>query len=391
MTRIHGAGAYPAPPALDSAAAVVATSRPARASRSKGDAPLATPGAPDVLASRSSGHGGSRPRIPSDRLFAERGAPAAVSGRPEPAAGAQDDAGVALYLTISRLCRAGHDRLDPAFTYRLRGAPSSAQARLLNLAAHPRMEAGTNAAGLTRKAGALRNLVATAGVIGMPVVLYCDVDAGRSVHPGQVEALFALPETRDTTMLWAHCGGVGRVVREPSGHAAYLRSILEDALMRHIHIDLSWPRMARQIMPRAGADGMPVPDQGALQAWTRLIDDHPDRFLFGSEALEARERAAAWKAIGALYRPLLETLTPEARRAVATDNYARLVLDARPRMRAFAQYVLTPAFVEHDLRAWEDGCSDDGARFDPTALRAARDAAYARAGVDVDADGGRQA
>jgi len=389
MTRIHGAGAYPAPPSLDSAAAVAAASRPARASRSKDDAPLATPGAPDVLASRSSGHGGSRPRIAADRLFAERGAQDAVSARTEPAAGAQDDAGVALYLTISRLCRAGHDRLDPTFAYRLRGAPSSAQARLLHLAAQPRMEAGTNAAGLTRKAGALRNLVATAGVIGMPVVLYCDADAGQAVHPGQVEALFALPETRDTTILWARCGGVGRVVREPSGHAAHLRSILEDAVMRHIHIDLSWPRMARQIMPRAGADGKPVPDEAALRAWARLIDDHPDRFLFGSESLEARARAAAWKTIAALYRPLLETLTPASCHAVTTDNYARLVLDARPRMRAFAQHVLTPAFVEHDLRAWEDGCSGYGARFDPAALRAARDAAYACAGVD--ADGRRQA
>jgi hypothetical protein len=384
MTRIHGAGSYPTPPALDSAAAVAATSRPARASRSKGDAPLATPGAPDAPASRSSGHAGSRPRIASARAFAERGAPDGVSERTESAAGAQDDAGVARFVTVSRLRRPGHDGLDPTFTYRLRGSPSSMQALLFKLAAHPRMEAGTNAAGLTRKAGALRNLVATAGVMGMPVVLYCDVDAGQSVHPGRVEALFALPETRDTTILWAHCGGVGRVVRKAADHADYLRSILEDAAMRHIHIDLSWPRMARQIMPRAGADGKPVPDEAALRAWARLIDDHPDRFLFGSESLEACARAAAWKAIGTLYRPLLATLTPQARRAITTDNYARLVLDARPRMRAFAQHVLTPAFVEQDLRAWEDGCSNYGARFDPAVLRTVRDAAYAGAGVDVD-------
>jgi hypothetical protein len=384
MTRIHGAGSYPTPPALDSAAAVDATSRPARASRSKGDAPLATPGAPDVLASRSSGHAGSRPRIASDRLFTERGAPDAVSEGPESAACAQDDAGVALFVTISKLCRAGHDRLDPTFTYHLRGTPSSAQALLFKLAAHPRMEAATHAAGPTPKAGALRNLIATAGVIGMPVVLYCDADAGQSAHSGRIEALFALPDTRDTTIFWTHCGGVGRVVRKPVDHAAYLRSVLADAALGHVHIDLSWSRMARQIMPRAGADGKAVPDEAALRAWTRLIDDHPDRFLFGSEALEARERAAAWKAIGALYRPLLEALTPQARRAITTDNYARLVLDARPRMRAFALHVLTPAFVEHDLRAWEDGCSRYGVRFDPAVLRAARDAAYAGAGVDAD-------
>jgi hypothetical protein len=380
MTRIHGAGSYPTPPALDSAAAVVATTRPVRASRSKGDAALVTPGAPDALAARSSGHGGNRPWIASARAFAEQSERTQCpAGAPDDGV-AQDDAGVALFVTISRLCRAGHDCLDPTFTWQLRGAPSSAQARLFKLAAHPR----TEAAGLTRKAGALRNLVATAGVIGMPVVLYCDVDAGQSVHPGQVEAVFVLPETRDTTILWAHCGGVGRVARRPADHAAYLRSILADAAMRHVHVDLSWPRMARQIMPRAGADARALPDEAALRAWARLIDDHPERFLFGSEALEARARAAAWKTIGALYRPLLETLTPEARRAITTDNYARLVLDARPRMRAFAQHVLTPAFVEQDLRAWEEGCSNYGARFDPAALRAARDAAYAGAGVDAD-------
>ena len=40
MTRIHGATAYPTPPALDSAADVAATSRPAGVSRSKANPAL---------------------------------------------------------------------------------------------------------------------------------------------------------------------------------------------------------------------------------------------------------------------------------------------------------------------------------------------------------------
>jgi hypothetical protein len=372
MTRIHGAGAYPAPPALDSAAGVAATSRPARVSRSKASSSLMTPGAPDVLAAKSSGTG-SRARIASPLLFAGDGAPSAGGQAPVPEA--QPDAGAALFVTISQLCRPGHDRLDPMFTYRLRGAPSSVQARLFKLAAHPRM-AGDG--GPAWKAQALRDVIATAGVMDMPVVLYCDVDAAA---PGPLEALFAMPATRATAILWAHCGGVGRFVGKPVDHAGYLRSVLADPSMGHVHVDLSWPRMARRIMVRAEADGRAAPDHASVRAWARLIDDHPDRFLFGSEALGARERAAAWKAIDALYRPLLDMLSPAARRAVTTGNYARLVLDARSRMRAFARHVLTPAFVERDLRAWELGRG--GGRFDPDALRAARDAAYAGSGVAV--------
>ena len=380
MTRIHGATAYPTPPALDSAAGVAATARPAGVSRSKEKPTLLTPGTPDVLAAKSSGSAGSRARVASARLFAKPAAPDDVPGDDVP--DAQPDAGVALFVTISQLCRPGHERLDPLFTYRLHSEPASAQARLFKLAAHPRMAAGTGDTGPAWRALALRDVIATAGVMGMQAVLYCDVDAAAGTGP--LEALFAMPGTQATTILWAHCGGVGRFVEKPVEHAAYLGSVLADPSMRHVHVDLAWSRIARQIMLRTGVDGREMPDHASVRAWARLIDDHPDRFLFGSEALDARERAALWKAIDALYQPLLDTLTPAARRAITTGNYERLVLDARPRMQAFARHVLTPAFVEQDLRAWESGRGSDGTRYDPDALRALRDAAYAEAGVDAD-------
>jgi hypothetical protein len=45
--------------------------------------------------------------------------------------------------------------------------------------------------------------------------------------------------------------------------------------------------------------------------------------------------------------------------------------------------VLTPEFVEQRLRASGDSRVNAGPHIDPGALRAARDAAYAGAGVDV--------
>jgi hypothetical protein len=383
MTRINGPTSYPAPPALDSAAAVAPAARPARASRSRDGSPLSSPGAPDILTAKTSAHAGTPPRTASARLFAGRGAPDdaadppghAAADAPAAHAGAgpgpdpQPDVGAALFITVSQLCRAGDGKLDPVFTFRLPGSPSSPQALLFKVAAQSRRAAG--------KATLLQDLIATAGVTGTPVVLYCDADADAGRGTGPLDALFAAPATRATTMLWAHCGGVGRAVHEPAGHAGCLRAILSDTRMGHVNIDLSWPRMAHRIL---AADD-------AARAWVRLIDDHPGRILFGTEALNARARAAAWKAIGALYEPLLAALTPAARHAVTAANYARLVLDARPKMQAFARHVLTPAFVEGQLRAWAHGEAGAGGRFDPDSLRAIRDAAYAGAGVDVDGKG----
>jgi hypothetical protein len=209
MTRISGPTSYPAPPALDSAAGVAAAARPARASRSRDGSPLAAPGAPDSLAAKPSAQAGTPPRTASARLFAGRDVPddaadppghAAAHAGAGPGPDPQPDVGAALFITVSRLCRAGDGKLDPVFTFRLPGSPSSPQALLFKVAAQSRRAAG--------KATLLQDLIATAGVTGTPVVLYCDADA--DADPGPLDALFAAPATRATTMLWAHCGGVGR-------------------------------------------------------------------------------------------------------------------------------------------------------------------------------------
>ena len=142
------------------------------------------------------------------------------------------------------------------------------QARLFKLAAHPRKAAGTGDGGPAWRALALRDVIATAGVMCMPVVLCCDVDAAAG--PGPLETLFAMPGTQATTILWAHCGGVGRFVEKPVDHAAYLRSVLADPSLRHVHVDLAWSRIARQIMLRTGADGREMPDHASVRAWARL-------------------------------------------------------------------------------------------------------------------------
>ena len=128
----------------------------------------------------------SRPNLVSGAAGDEP--PVHPGERPEP--DRQADVGTALFITISRLCRAGDDRLDPTFTFRFPGAPSSPPALLFKVAAQSRKAGG--------KARSLRDLIATAGVTGLPVVLYCDADATAGRRPDPLEALFALPATRAT-------------------------------------------------------------------------------------------------------------------------------------------------------------------------------------------------
>jgi hypothetical protein len=107
-----------------------------------------------------------------------------------------------------------------------------------------------------------------------------------------------------------------------------------------------------------------------VHAWAALINEFPDRFLFGSDALNPQVKDT-WAETGNMYKPLLDQLTPEARVAVKTGNYDRVLTEARPKVRAFEQHVLTRDFVEKGLRSSGDGRVNDGPHIDPEALRAA--------------------
>ncbi|SOE74897.1 hypothetical protein SAMN05446635_5538 [Burkholderia sp. OK233] len=320
----------------------------------------------------------------------------------------QVDADTALFMQIAQLSHAERDRLDPMVTGLHLGSPLSPQALLLKLATHPGMFTGvgevtihkelvqqqyegSRQANLTNNVQSFKHLVATAGVIGMPVVLHCDVDStenqrangiGQPQYLNDLKKLFASPETSKTTLIWAHCGGIGRFVRKPIDHANNLRTILSDPKMSHIHIDISWSRVARQIVMKTQPDGTEVPDHESVHAWAALINEFPDRFLFGSDALNPQVKDT-WAETGNMYKPLLDKLTPEARVAVKTGNYDRVITEARPKVRAFEQHVLTRDFVEKGLRSSGDGRVNDGPHINPDALRAACDEAYANAGVDL--------
>ncbi|HVW48878.1 MAG TPA: hypothetical protein VHC91_00520 [Trinickia sp.] len=319
----------------------------------------------------------------------------------------QVDADTAQFMDMSGLTDAQRDRLDPMVTGLHLGSPLSSEALLKKLHKDPgtftgvgevtihkelveRQFDGARQANLTDNVKPFKDMVATAGVIGMPVVMHCDVDStenqrknglGSPQHLDGVKKLLASPEVKNTTMIWAHFGGIGRFVAKPDNHMENLREILKDPEMRHVHVDISWSRVARQIVMKPNAQGVEEPDPASIEAAAKLITEFPDRFLMGSDALDPKKEET-WAETGNMYKPLLDKLAPEVRQKVTIGNYERVIVGARAKVRAFEKHVLTNEFMKKNVRPSGPTPLRDGPHIEPEKLRAARDAAFAAAGVD---------
>lgn len=257
-----------------------------------------------------------------------------------------------------QLPAAQRHRFDPMITGLHLGDMHSSTYLLQKLAQHPGvftgvgeitihkevvqdLFAGKRQANLDKNADALIKLLETCGIIGMPVVLHCDVDLPgkeNNTAPAYLEGikrLFCHSSVSDTNIIWAHGGGLGRFVNAPDGHTATLRQLLEDDRMKHVHIDLSWSVVAERLT-----------QSPEIQAeWVSLIKEHPERFLFGSDALAPPDRDA-WNKTYASYNGLLMSLPDAVRSQLLHRNYQRLFVDARKRVRSYESFFLASALRE---------------------------------------------
>jgi hypothetical protein len=174
---------------------------------------------------------------------------------------------------------------------------------------------------------ALDSILATAGEIGLLVLIHNDMDvpfASDTVYPAYLDDMKALIRRHQgTTLIWAHTG-VGRVVRPVKNHAKVLEAMLADPAYQNLYFDISWDVVAKYFMS--------TPE--AIQAAATLINKYPDRFLFGTDALAPRN-AAAYLTTDNLYAPLWAALSPDACAKVRVGNYERLFDTARRKVRAW--------------------------------------------------------
>src|SRR3954452_17913764 len=124
---------------------------------------------------------------------------------------------------------------------------------------------------------------------------------------------------------WAHTG-LGRFVKPGADHLNLLREILSGEEYSQVNLDISWDEVAKWI----------VADPSTLEAWVTLLQQYPDRFLFGSDTVAPKSQVEYLKAYDA-YGKLWDRLDAQTARKVKVQNYERLFDAARLRVRAWEQ------------------------------------------------------
>jgi hypothetical protein len=160
-------------------------------------------------------------------------------------------------------------------------------------------------------AAGLERVLGLAGEVGLVVRLEGELDVALLArHPR-------------TAIVWAFA----RRSAEPAPQRLErLRRLLDDRRLAHVSFDVPWDELAK---PVAAGDA-----QGALARAVALVDAHPTRFLFGTDAAataDAKQYFSRYEVCGALWA----ALAPEARALTLKGNYARLFDAARARVRAW--------------------------------------------------------
>jgi predicted TIM-barrel fold metal-dependent hydrolase len=172
---------------------------------------------------------------------------------------------------------------------------------------------------------ALDRIMDFAGEVGLLVLLHNDVDMPfpkPNQDPYQVTQLRDLIKRHpQTKIIWAHAG-LGRVVRPVNDQLGIMERGLSN--LPNLYVDLSWDQTAKYV----------VSSPEATKATAALINEFPDRFLFGTDEVAPTDQVR-YLSIYDLYAPLLAELTPEAREKFLKGNYERLFDEARRKVRAW--------------------------------------------------------
>jgi predicted TIM-barrel fold metal-dependent hydrolase len=174
---------------------------------------------------------------------------------------------------------------------------------------------------------ALDRVLSLAEEIGLVVIIHNDVDTpfakpeSTPAYLKQMQDLLRRHPGAD--VIWAHTG-LGRVVHPIENHAAMLDSMLHDPAYSHVYFDISWDEVAKYM----------TANPKALKIAADLFNKHPDRFLFGTDALAPPNSAAYFKTFDD-YGPLWPLLTKETSLKIRKENYKRIFDMARQRVRAW--------------------------------------------------------
>ena len=174
---------------------------------------------------------------------------------------------------------------------------------------------------------ALDRILDFAGEVGLVVILHNDIDMpfpkpGQDPYP-VVQMRDLVKRHPKTTIIWAHMG-LGRIVHPIKDQLGIMARGLANPDLKNLHIDLSWDEVAKYV----------AASPEATKATADLINQYPDRFLFGTDEVAPTDQAKYLKVYD-LYAPLLAQLKPDVSEKFRKGNYERLFDEGRRRVRAW--------------------------------------------------------
>ncbi|MGB7906089.1 MAG: amidohydrolase family protein [Steroidobacteraceae bacterium] len=186
---------------------------------------------------------------------------------------------------------------------------------------------------------ALDRILDFAGEVGLAVILHSDIDmpfAKAGAEPVFLKQMKDLLRRHPkTTIIWAHIG-LGRVVHPVQGQATadtaersptyrgLVEAMINDPTLSHVCFDISWDEVAKYA----------VSSPEAIANTSALLNEYPDRFLFGTDNVAPADQATQLRVFN-LWDPIWAQMTPDAMRKVRMGNYERIFDAARIRVRAW--------------------------------------------------------
>jgi predicted TIM-barrel fold metal-dependent hydrolase len=174
---------------------------------------------------------------------------------------------------------------------------------------------------------ALDKILDFAGEVGLAVILHNDIDTPFPKPDQEPYMLLQLRELfkrhPNTTIIWAHIG-LGRIVRPIHEQLAIIERALKNPEFNHVYFDISWDEVAKYA----------VATPEAAKKVAEMLNQYPDRFLFGTDVVAPKNVEAMTKVFH-IYDPVWKQLSEDASYKVRIGNYKRIFDQARSKVRAW--------------------------------------------------------
>jgi hypothetical protein len=114
------------------------------------------------------------------------------------------------------------------------------------------------------------------------------------------------------------------VIQPVQDHVGMIESLIDDPTYSNLSFDISWDEVAKYA----------ISSPEATRAAAAMFNQHPDRFLFGTDTVAPAD-ARAYFAVYDMWKPVFDLVDKPALDKILKGNYERIFDKARKDVRAW--------------------------------------------------------